>query len=113
VLELPSGAEDAAAGLAGHDRARPANYDINHQSQGAEPTIFDSAKSSGPRSLFLLRNFLETGEPAGAAVFIPMSVAVVEKIIERWKQLPVIFVVRRRTDRARIVSIYTYIRTLD
>lgn len=37
-----------------------ANYDINHQSQGAEPTIFDSAKGSGPRSLMLLRNFLET-----------------------------------------------------
>jgi SAM-dependent methyltransferase len=41
-----------------------ANYDINHQSQGAEPTIFDSAKGSGPRSLILLRNFLETGELA-------------------------------------------------
>ena len=41
-----------------------ANYDINHQSQGAEPTIFDSAKGSGPRSLMLLRNFLETGELA-------------------------------------------------
>ena len=37
-----------------------ANYDINHQSQGAEPTIFDSAKGSGPRSLMLLRNFLDT-----------------------------------------------------
>lgn len=37
------------------------NYDINHQSQGAEPTIFDSAKGSGPRSLILLRNFLDTG----------------------------------------------------
>jgi SAM-dependent methyltransferase len=36
-----------------------ANYDINHQSQGAEPTIFDSAKGSGPRSLILLRNFLD------------------------------------------------------
>ena len=36
-----------------------ANYDINHQSQGAEPTIFDSAKGSGPRSLMLLRNFLD------------------------------------------------------
>ena len=41
-----------------------ANYDINHQSEGAEPTIFDSAKGSGPRSLILLRNFLETGELA-------------------------------------------------
>ena len=41
-----------------------ANYDINHQSLGAEPTIFDSAKGSGPRSLILLRNFLETGELA-------------------------------------------------
>ncbi len=41
-----------------------ANYDINHQSQGAEPTIFDSAKGNGPRSLILLRNFLETGELA-------------------------------------------------
>jgi hypothetical protein len=29
--------------------------------------------------------------PAGAVVFIPMSVAVAEKIIERWKQLPVDF----------------------
>lgn len=38
------------------------SYDINHQSQGAEPTIFDSAKGSGPRSLILLRNFLDTGE---------------------------------------------------
>lgn len=36
-----------------------ANYDINHQSQGVEPTIFDSAKGSGPRSLILLRNFLD------------------------------------------------------
>jgi len=41
-----------------------ANYDINHQSEGAEPTIFDSAKGSGPRSLILLRNFLDTGELA-------------------------------------------------
>jgi 2-polyprenyl-3-methyl-5-hydroxy-6-metoxy-1,4-benzoquinol methylase len=41
-----------------------ANYDINHQSEGAEPMIFDSAKGSGPRSLILLRNFLETGELA-------------------------------------------------
>jgi SAM-dependent methyltransferase len=41
-----------------------ANYDINHQSQGAEPMIFDSAKGNGPRSLILLRNFLETGELA-------------------------------------------------
>jgi 2-polyprenyl-3-methyl-5-hydroxy-6-metoxy-1,4-benzoquinol methylase len=39
-----------------------ANYDINHQSLGAEPTIFDSAKGSGPRSLMLLRNFLDTVE---------------------------------------------------
>ena len=39
-----------------------ANYDINHQSKGAEPTIFDSAKGSGPRSLILLRNFLEISE---------------------------------------------------
>ena len=37
-----------------------ANYDINHQSQGAEPMIFDSAKGSGPRSLILLRNFLDS-----------------------------------------------------
>jgi SAM-dependent methyltransferase len=37
-----------------------ADYDINHQSQGAEPTIFDSAKGSGPRSLMLLRNFFDT-----------------------------------------------------
>ena len=29
--------------------------------------------------------------PAGAVVFIPMSVAVAEKIIDRWKQLPVDF----------------------
>ena len=29
--------------------------------------------------------------PAGAMVFIPMSVAVAEKIIERWKHLPVDF----------------------
>lgn len=36
-----------------------ADYDINHQSHGAEPTIFDSAKGSGPRSLILLRNFLD------------------------------------------------------
>jgi 2-polyprenyl-3-methyl-5-hydroxy-6-metoxy-1,4-benzoquinol methylase len=41
-----------------------ANYNINHQSQGAEPTIFDSAKGSGPRSLMLLRNFLDTGDLA-------------------------------------------------
>ena len=34
-------------------------YDINHQSHGAEPMIFDSAKGSGPRSLILLRNFLD------------------------------------------------------
>ena len=37
-------------------------YDINHQSLGAEPTIFDSAKGSGPRSLMLLRNLLDTVE---------------------------------------------------
>ena len=37
-----------------------ASYDINHQSHGAEPMIFDSAKGSGPRSLILLRNFLDT-----------------------------------------------------
>jgi 2-polyprenyl-3-methyl-5-hydroxy-6-metoxy-1,4-benzoquinol methylase len=36
-----------------------ARYDINHQSQGAEPMIFDSGKGSGPRSLILLRNFLD------------------------------------------------------
>ncbi len=36
-----------------------ANYEINHQSLGAEPTIFDTAKGSGPRSLILLRNFLD------------------------------------------------------
>ena len=36
-----------------------AHYDINHQSLGVEPTIFDSAKGSGPRSLMLLRNFLD------------------------------------------------------
>ena len=36
-----------------------ATYDINHQSHGAEPMIFDSAKGSGPRSLILLRNFLD------------------------------------------------------
>jgi hypothetical protein len=29
--------------------------------------------------------------PAGALVFIPMSVAVAERIIDRWKQLPVDF----------------------
>ena len=39
-------------------------YDINHQSHGAEPTIFDSAKGSGPRSLMLLRNFLDAVELA-------------------------------------------------
>ena len=37
-----------------------AGYDINHQSHGAEPMIFNSAKGSGPRSLILLRNFLDT-----------------------------------------------------
>jgi 2-polyprenyl-3-methyl-5-hydroxy-6-metoxy-1,4-benzoquinol methylase len=36
-----------------------ANYDINHQSLGAEPTIFDSAKGSGPRSSILLHNLLD------------------------------------------------------
>jgi|FEC22Drversion2_1045045.scaffolds.fasta_scaffold00309_3 SAM-dependent methyltransferase len=36
-----------------------ANYDINHQSLGAEPMVFDTAKGSGPRSLILLRNFLD------------------------------------------------------
>jgi 2-polyprenyl-3-methyl-5-hydroxy-6-metoxy-1,4-benzoquinol methylase len=35
------------------------NYDINHQSLGAEPTVFDSAKGSGPRSSILLRNLLD------------------------------------------------------
>ena len=34
-------------------------YDINHQSHGAEPMIFDSARGSGPRSQILLRNFLD------------------------------------------------------
>jgi 2-polyprenyl-3-methyl-5-hydroxy-6-metoxy-1,4-benzoquinol methylase len=37
-----------------------AHYDINHQGRGAEPMIFDSAKGSGPRSLILLRNLLDT-----------------------------------------------------
>jgi SAM-dependent methyltransferase len=36
-----------------------ANYDINHQSLGAEPTIFDSVKGSGPRSSILLRNLFD------------------------------------------------------
>jgi len=36
-----------------------ANYDINHQSRGAEPMVFDTAKGSGPRSLILLRNFFD------------------------------------------------------
>ncbi len=36
-----------------------ASYDINHQSHGAEPMIFDTAKGSGPRSMILLRNFLD------------------------------------------------------
>jgi SAM-dependent methyltransferase len=36
-----------------------ANYDINHQSRGAEPMVFDTAKGSGPRSEILLRNFLD------------------------------------------------------
>jgi 2-polyprenyl-3-methyl-5-hydroxy-6-metoxy-1,4-benzoquinol methylase len=39
-----------------------AAYDINHQGHGAEPMIFDSAKGSGPRSLILLRNFLDAVE---------------------------------------------------
>lgn len=39
-----------------------ATYDINHQSMGVEPTIFDSAKGSGPRSLMLLRNLLDVVE---------------------------------------------------
>jgi 2-polyprenyl-3-methyl-5-hydroxy-6-metoxy-1,4-benzoquinol methylase len=39
-----------------------ATYDINHQGNGAEPMIFDSAKGSGPRSLILLRNFLDAVE---------------------------------------------------
>ncbi len=39
-----------------------ATYDINHQGHGAEPMIFDSAKGSGPRSLILLRNFLDAVE---------------------------------------------------
>ncbi|MBV8190447.1 MAG: class I SAM-dependent methyltransferase [Alphaproteobacteria bacterium] len=37
-----------------------AGYDINHQSHGAEPMIFDSVRGSGPRSVMLLRNFLDT-----------------------------------------------------
>jgi SAM-dependent methyltransferase len=41
-----------------------ANYDINHQSRGAEPTIFDTAKGSGPRSLILMMNFLDKVELA-------------------------------------------------
>ena len=41
-----------------------AHYDINHQSRGVEPTVFDSAKGSGPRSLMLLRNFLDTVDVA-------------------------------------------------
>ena len=41
-----------------------AQYDINHQSHGAEPTVFDSAKGSGPRSLMLLRNLLDMVELA-------------------------------------------------
>lgn len=36
-----------------------ANYDINHQSRGAEPMVFDTTKGSGPRSEILLRNFLD------------------------------------------------------
>jgi SAM-dependent methyltransferase len=36
-----------------------AGYDINHQSRGAEPMIFDSARGSGPRSLILLRSVLD------------------------------------------------------
>src|SRR4029079_1188287 len=36
-----------------------AGYQINHQSRGHEPTIFDTAKGSGPRSLILMQNFLD------------------------------------------------------
>jgi SAM-dependent methyltransferase len=36
-----------------------AGYDLNHQSLGAEPMIFDTAHGSGPRSQILLSNFLE------------------------------------------------------
>lgn len=36
-----------------------AHYDINHQSLGAEPMVFDTAKGSGPRSVILLSNFLD------------------------------------------------------
>lgn len=36
-----------------------ANYNINHQSHGAEPMVFDSAKGSGPRSQIMLRNVLD------------------------------------------------------
>jgi len=35
------------------------NYDINHQSLGAEPMIFDTAIGSGPRSLILLRSVMD------------------------------------------------------
>jgi SAM-dependent methyltransferase len=36
-----------------------AAYDINHQSRGAEPMIFDSSRGSGPRSMILLRSFFD------------------------------------------------------
>jgi SAM-dependent methyltransferase len=36
-----------------------AAYDLNHQSRGAEPMIFDSSRGSGPRSTILLRSFLD------------------------------------------------------
>lgn len=39
-----------------------ASYDINHQVLGAEPMIFDTAEGSGPRSLILLRNFLDRAD---------------------------------------------------
>jgi SAM-dependent methyltransferase len=47
-----------------------ANYDINHQSQGAEPTIFDSAKGSGPRSLILRPRWKLSGA----------------ELVDRWKE---------------------------
>ncbi len=50
-------------------------YDINHQSQGVEPTIFDSSKGTGPRSLILLRYFLENADlpPEGRLLDIGCS----------------------------------------
>lgn len=36
-----------------------AEYQINHQSRGHEPTIFDTGKGNGPRSLILMQNFLD------------------------------------------------------